>query len=149
MNDDTPLDATPEPDRSEPGRAEPLDWAAIGTGAALTLVFAIPADLVKRDLTSGSSWNGLFFAVVLLAFGLGGAVAGRTSERRYLTVGAVTGLVSVGAFLAVGLVARLATGSGVNVTSLVFTALLGMCCGMLGADVAARRRRRHAPGALS
>ena len=131
------------------GHAEPFDWGAIATGAALTLLFAVPADLVKRDLSRGSSWNGLFFGIVLVAFGLGGAVAGRTSERRYLTVGAVTGLVAVVAYLVVGLLARVATGTHVNVTSLVFTALLGMCCGMLGADVGARWRRRHAPGAAS
>ena len=138
-------EATGDPDDADQGK-EPFDRAAIITGAALTLLFAIPADLVKRDLSSGSSWNGLFFAIVLVAFGLGGAVAGRTSERRYLTVGAVTGLVAVTAFVAVGLLARVATRSGVNLASLVFTALLGMCCGMLGADVGARWRRRHAQG---
>lgn len=130
-------------------RAEPFDWAAITTGAALTLLFAVPADLVKRNLSSGSSWNGLFFAIVLAAFGLGGAVAGRTSQRRYLTVGAVTGLVAITVYLVVGLLARAANGTHVQVTSLVFTALLGMCCGMLGADVGARWRRRHAQGAAS
>jgi putative membrane protein (TIGR04086 family) len=129
--------------------AEPFDWAAIATGAALTLLFAVPADLVKRDLSSGSSWNGLFFAIVLGAFGLGGAVAGRTSQRRYLTVGAVTGLGAIAIYLVVGLAARAATGTDVRVTSLVFTALLGMCCGMLGADIGARWRRRHAQGAAS
>ncbi len=144
-------DAAPsrEPDRGQNSAAEPFDWAAITTGAALTLLFAVPADLVKRDLSSGSSWNGLFFAIVLAAFGVGGAVAGRTSTRRYLTVGAVTGLAAVVAYLVVGLLARVATGTHVNVTSLVFTALLGMCCGMLGADVGARWRRRHAQGAAS
>jgi len=129
--------------------AEAFDRVAIITGAAVTLLFAIPADLAKRDVSNGSSWNGLFFAVVLLAFGLGGAVAGRTSERRYLTVGAVTGLVAVVAYLVVGLLARVATGDAVRWSSLIFTALLGMCCGMLGADVGARWRRRHAQGAAS
>ncbi len=135
--------------RQTSGNGEPFDWAAITTGAALTLLFAVPADLVKRNLSSGSSWNGLFFAIVLAAFGLGGAVAGRTSQRRYLTVGAVTGLVAITVYLVVGLLARAANGTHVQVTSLVFTALLGMCCGMLGADVGARWRRRHAQGAAS
>jgi hypothetical protein len=31
----------------------------------------------------------------------------------------------------------------VRIASLVFTALLGMCCGMLGAEIGARWRRRH------
>jgi putative membrane protein (TIGR04086 family) len=134
-------------DRPSGDGGEAFDWPAIMTGAALTLLFAVPADLVKRDLSQGSSWNGLFFAVVLIAFGLGGAVAGRSSSSRYLTVGAVTGLVAVAIFVAVGLVARLVTGTHVNLTSLVFTGLLGMCCGMLGADVGARWHRRRAEGA--
>jgi hypothetical protein len=74
-------------------------------------------------------------------------VAGRTSERRYLTVGAVTGLVSVAVYLVVGIAARSASGGSVPVGSLVFTGLLGTCCGMLGADVGARWRRRHTEGA--
>jgi len=126
---------------------ERFDWPAILTGAAVTLLFAVPADLVKRDLSQGSSWNGLFFAIVLVAFGIGGAVAGRSSSSRYLTVGAITGLVAVAIFVAVGLVARLITGAHVNLTSLVFTGLLGMCCGMLGADVGARWHRRRTEGA--
>lgn len=141
----TPDDQPPSPG-SGAGR---YDWGAICTGAALTLLFAIPADLVKRNLSDGSSWNGLFFAIVLVAFGLGGAVAGRTSERRYLTVGAITGLLSVAVYLVVGVAARSASGRSIPVTSLVFTGLLGTCCGMLGADVRARWHRRHAEGAAS
>ena len=62
------------PDRSTPSGVAGAPSPRWRSSPALP-AFAVPADLVTRD-SSGSSWNGLFFAVVLVGFGLGGAVAG-------------------------------------------------------------------------
>ncbi len=120
-----------------------LDQRAVIGGAAVTLVIAVPAGFAERVPPDGSSWKGLLFAIVLVGFGVGGAVAGRSSAQRYLTAGAAAGLVAVVGYLLIGIVAHLATGDSVRVASLVFTALLGMCCGMLGAEIGARWRRRR------
>jgi putative membrane protein (TIGR04086 family) len=137
-----PDDGAPEPGISARGD---LDWRSIGLGVAVALVIVVLCDVARLGADSNSS--GILFLGIVIGFGVGGAIAGRHSTDRYLTHGAVAGAISVAVFLAVALVARIASGDRIEVVSLVFTALLGTCCGMLGANVGDWRRRRRDTGA--
>ncbi len=145
------LDAVTGPDDGDPGtdgadatggRRDPgeLDLRSIGLGALVALAIVVPCGFVIRGAGTGSA--GLLFLGVVIGFGLGGAVAGRTSRTRYLTQGAASGLVAVSAYIAIGLLDHVASGRSIRVVALVFTALLGTCCGMLGASIGDRRQRR-------
>ena len=57
------------------------------------------------------------------------------------------GRCAVAVFLVVAVIARAASGDKIEIVSLVFTALLGTCCGMLGANVGDWRRRKREAGA--
>ena len=118
-----------------------LDLRSIGLGVVVTLVIVVLCDLAKVGADSGSA--GLLFLGIVIGFGVGGAIAGRRSTDRYLTHGAVAGAISVAIFLAVALVAHLASGDRIEIVALVFTGLLGTCCGMLGASVGDRIRRKR------
>jgi len=118
-----------------------LDLGSIGLGALVALAVVIPCGYALRGADTGSS--GLLFLGVVIGFGLGGVVAGRHSRDRYLTHGAASGLAAVVVYLAIGLVAHAATGRAVRPVAVAFTGLLGICCGMLGASVGDRIRRRR------
>jgi hypothetical protein len=117
-----------------------FDLPSIGLGALVALAIVVPCGLVIRGAGSGSA--GLLFLGVVIGFGLGGAIAGRHSRDRYLTHGAIAGLVAVAAYLLIGLADHVASGRSIRVVALIFTALLGVCCGMLGAGIGDRRQRR-------
>jgi hypothetical protein len=124
-----------------------LDSRAVGTGAIVALLITVPAGFVGGATSPNSSWHGLTIALALIGFGVGGAIAGRSSTQRYLTAGAAAGFVAVVAYLVIGIVARQVTDHHDQqtslVASLVFTTLLAMCCGMVGAELGSRWRRRH------
>jgi putative membrane protein (TIGR04086 family) len=138
-------DPSPDsPSTSPPGAG--LDWPSIGIGVVVALAIVVVCDLAKIGADTNSS--GLLFLGIVIGFGVGGAIAGRHSRDRYLTHGAVAGALSVAVFLVVAVVARASSGDKIEVVSLVFTGLLGTCCGMLGANVGDwRRRKREADAA--
>jgi putative membrane protein (TIGR04086 family) len=127
------------PSTSDPGAS--LDWPSIGLGVVVALVIVVLCDIAKVGADSNSA--GLLFLGIVIGFGVGGAIAGRHSRDRYLTHGAVAGAISVAVFLVVAVVAHASSGDRIEVVSLVFTALLGTCCGMLGANVGDWRRRKR------
>jgi hypothetical protein len=118
-----------------------LDLRSIGLGALVALAVVVPCGYALRGADTGSS--GLLFLGVVIGFGLGGVVAGRGSTDRYLTHGAASGFVAVIVYLVIGLAAHAATGRAIRPVAVVFTGLLGMCCGMLGASVGDRVRRKR------
>ena len=127
------------PPTSGPGAG--LDWPSIGLGVVVALVIVTLCDIAKIGADSNSA--GLLFLGIVIGFGVGGAIAGRHSRDRYLTHGAVAGALSVAVFLVVAVIARRSGGDDIQIVSLVFTALLGTCCGMLGANVGDWRRRKR------
>ena len=140
----------PAPDAGAPaggpnGPPTGLDLRSIGLGALVALVVAVPCGYALQGADTGSS--GLLFLGVVIGFGLGGAVAGRNSTDRYLTHGAASGLVAVIVYLVIGLVAHAASGRAIRPVAIIFTGLLGICCGMLGASVGDRVRRKRAADA--
>jgi hypothetical protein len=126
-----------------PGRpiGHSLDWPSIATGAAVALAIVVVCGIAIHGASAGSA--GVLFLGVVIGFGLGGAIAGRHSPDRYNTHGAAAGAISVAAYLVIALAVHAATGRKISVVALVFTALLGTCCGMLGANVGDWRRRKR------
>ena len=123
----------------------PIDRAAVLRGAAASLVFVVPAGFGSSAVDEGSSLKGLFLLVVLIGFGLGGAVAAKAGPPdRPLTTGAVAGIVAVVAYGVIGVVTHLAKGESIGAVALAFTALLGVSCAILGAELGSRRRRSRA-----
>jgi hypothetical protein len=122
---------------------EPLDLRAIARGAGAALVVVVPAGFGLRAVTQGSSLWSLLFVISLVGFGWGGAVAAKSDiSERGLTHGTVAGIVSVAGYLAIGVVSHLVSATSIKVISLAFTALLGVSCAMVGAELGERRRRR-------
>jgi hypothetical protein len=95
-----------------------IDRAAVGRGALVALVVTVPAGFAERAVAEGS--KGLVFLIILVGFG--------------------AGLV----YLAIGIVAHVATGDSIGIGALVFTGLLAMCCGALGAELGHRWHARRA-----
>ena len=139
-------DAARLPAEPSVGR-EPLDLRTITRGAGASLLVAVPAGFGLRAVDAGSSLWSLLFVISLGGFGWGGAVAAKadTSERG-LTHGTVAGIVSVAGYLTIGVVSHVVSATSIKVISLAFTALLGVSCAMVGAELGERRRRRLAPG---
>lgn len=114
-----------------------------GTGAALLI--AVPAGFASRAVGSTSSLKGLLLLVILGGFAFGGAVAAKAAPAdRPLTHGAATGAAAAAAYLVILVVARLAMGDPIAAISLAFVALIGVSCGILGAELGHRRRSRAA-----
>ena len=79
---------------------------------------------------------------MLLGFGWGGAVAAKAGPaERPLTTGTFSGIVAVVAYVAIGVIAHLVRSESIGAVSLAFTALLGVSCAILGAELGERRRR--------
>jgi hypothetical protein len=114
-----------------------LDLAAIGRGAGVALLVAVPAVVVQNIATG--SLRSLAFLVSIAGFGLGGHVAGVAHPRRALTHGGLAGLAAGVAVLVVGIVRRSAAGEPVAWTSQPFLALLALSSGLIGGYVAFRR----------
>ena len=120
-----------------------VDVTAVLRGGAAALVIVVPAAIGQRIASEGSSLKGLLFLIVLIGFGWGGAVAAKAAPPgRALTNGGLAGLAAVLAYLVIAVVVRLATDSPVDAVPLAFTAFLGVSCGILGAELGERRRRR-------
>lgn len=120
------------------------DTPAIRSGAAIALVLAIP-------LWIGASWAsereslGLASALSLgslVAFGLGATVAAwRQTLRLPLAHGLVT---SIGTYVAVQVVVsayRLATGTSINLFTIMFFVTLAALAGLVGGVIGLRLRR--------
>jgi len=123
--------------------SDPIEIPAVLRGAAIALIITIPAGFAQRTVANGTSPWGLLFLVILVGFAWGGAVAAKyDTSNRALLHGLVAGLVTVAGYLFVGIVARAASGSEIKPISLAFTALLGVSCALVGAELGDRRRRR-------
>lgn len=133
-------DAVPHP------AASPLiDRQAVMRGAACALAIAIPAGFAQRLTGEGSSVKGLLFAVILIGFGWGGAVAAKAGTgHRGLTHGTLAGVVAVAVYLLIGMIARASDTTSTSTTAikLSFTAMLCVSCAIVGAELSERRRRR-------
>ena len=114
--------------------------AAIRAGAAVCLVVTVPAAVAQAILADGdggeqSRWVYLTLSAIVVAYLVGGAVAGRTAAAAPMINGAAA---AVAAFAVVQLVAgviRVTGGNGINPLALVFNALLAASIGTVGAGI--------------
>jgi putative membrane protein (TIGR04086 family) len=126
-----------------------LDPKAVAFGTIVALVIAVPPAVLAqiqsdRDSLEGSNWVLALFAVVLLAFIIGGYVAARRGPGAPLVNGAAAALLAYALVQGVGVVHRLADGHDVRWAAMVFSALLATSCGTVGAILASSRRKEAA-----
>ena len=116
--------------------------AAIRAGTAICLVVSVPAAaaqaaLADSDAGEQSNWVYLTLLAIVVAYLLGGAVAGRIATAAPMINGAAA---TVTAFAVVQLVAgvlRIAAGDGINPLALIFNVLLAASIGTVGAGIGA------------
>ncbi|MCB1005240.1 MAG: TIGR04086 family membrane protein [Acidimicrobiales bacterium] len=124
-----------------------LDGRAVLLGGVVALAIAVPPAVLAqvqsdRDALEGSNWVLVLFAVVLLAFVVGGYVAADRADGDPLAHGAVA---AVAAFVVVqgyGVLRRLADGDEIRWLGMLFALLLAGSCGTVGAILASVRGRR-------
>jgi hypothetical protein len=124
-------------------RSSLLEPAAVGAGAVLAVVIALPAALVGEAAVDGdedpSGLVLLCFVVVLLAFVAGGWLAARRAADAPFSNGAVAALVGFAVIQLGGVVVNLVEDEPVRGASIAFSALLATASGLGGALVATRR----------
>ncbi|HZB72233.1 MAG TPA: hypothetical protein VE395_08860 [Acidimicrobiales bacterium] len=120
-----------------------LDARAVGAGAVLAVVIALPAALVGEAAADGdddpSGLVLLLFLVVLLAFVAGGWLAARRAPDAPYSNGAVGALVGFAVIQLGGVVANVVQDESVRPASIAFSALLATASGLVGALIATRR----------
>lgn len=119
-----------------------LNVPAVLRGAIVTIVVAVPAVLVigalgdTDDGTDQSNWVYLAFLAVVIAYIVGGWIAGRRSPGGPFLNGAVA---SGAAFVVVQVVAWIVSSDGINVVGAVFNLLLAATIGVVGAGFGGMR----------
>jgi predicted permease len=128
-------------------RSSLLDLRAVGAGALLAIVIALPAALVGEAAADGdddpSGLVLLCFVVVLVAFVAGGWLAARRAPEAPYSNGAVAALVGFAVIQLGGVVANLVQDDAVEVASIAFSALLATASGLVGALMATRQPARR------
>jgi predicted permease len=124
-------------------RSSLLEAPAVGAGAVLAIVIALPAALVGEAAADGdddpSALVLLCFVVVLLAFVAGGWLAARRALEAPFSNGAVAALAGFAVIQLGGVVANLVQDDAVRGASIAFSALLATASGLGGALLATRR----------
>jgi predicted permease len=127
-------------------RSSLLDPRAVGAGAVLAIVIALPAALVGEAAADGdddpSGLVLLCFVVVLVAFVAGGWLAARRALDAPLSNGAVAALAGFAVIQLGGVVANLVQDDPVRGASIAFSGLLATASGLAGALLATRRPAR-------
>jgi putative membrane protein (TIGR04086 family) len=129
-------------------RSSLLDPRAVGAGAVLAIVIALPAALVGEAAADGdddpSALVLLCFVVVLAAFVAGGYLAARRAVDAPYSNGAVAALTGFALIQLGGVIANLLQDDPVEMASIAFSALLAIASGLVGALLAMRRPTTHA-----
>ena len=127
-------------------RSSLLEAGAIGAGAVLAIVIALPAALVGEAAADGdddpSAVVLLCFVVVLVAFVAGGYLAARRAADAPYSNGAVAALAGFALIQLGGVVANVLQDDPIHVASIVFSALLAIASGLVGALLATRQPTR-------
>ena len=124
-------------------RSSLLEGRAVGAGAVLAIVIALPAALVGEAAADSdddpSALVLLCFVVVLLAFVAGGWLAARRAPAAPFSNGAVASLAGFAVIQLGGVVANLVQDDPVRGASIAFSALLATASALVGALLATRQ----------
>lgn len=118
--------------------ADRIDPRAAGIGAGVALAIVVPVTVVARIAVphpENTRWPYLLFAVIMAAFVIGGAVAGRLAAGRGPAHGAAAGLVAVLVVLAYSVVAGTSPPLLGVIVYLALFAALGAVGGLLASTV--------------
>ena len=122
-----------------------LDSNAVLAGTILCLLVAVPAAVLQGFLadddagTDQSAWVYVALAVIVVAYLLGGALAGRAVPTAPFVNGAAATTLAFVVVQGVGAVVRVARGDEFpSLVGIVFNALLAASIGALGAGFGAR-----------
>lgn len=122
-----------------------LERPAVLTGALWCLALAVPAAVVQGVLadddtgTDQSAWVFVALLAIVVAYLLGGAMAGRRALDAPFVNGAAAAFSAFAVVQVVGIIVRVVRGDGVSPVALVFNALLAASIGTVGAWFGARR----------
>lgn len=123
-----------------------LDRRIVARGAAAALVLATPAAVASSLLADNEDrYRGVLSAltlVLLLAFALGGFVAGRESSDLPAKHGAAAAAAAFVVVQMLGVLSRLTRGDSLSAVRIVSGALLAASAGIIGGLLATRRPRR-------
>jgi hypothetical protein len=121
-----------------------IEWRAVGAGALMAAIIAVPSALMSRALgiDEDSTWMPLFFGLILVGFLLGGALAARSATSMPLTHAGIAALMTFVVVQGIGLVRRLIADDGVEVAGIAFAGFLSLSAGILGGLIALRMRDR-------
>ncbi|HMQ25288.1 MAG TPA: TIGR04086 family membrane protein [Acidimicrobiales bacterium] len=124
-----------------------LDPKAVLIGGLVALAIAVPPAVAAqvwsdRGTLEGSNLVLLLFALVLLAFGVGGWFAARRARVAPLLNGAVAAVTAFLLVQAYGVARRLADGDELRWLGMVVAGLLAASCGTVGAVLASMRDHR-------
>ncbi|MXW61595.1 MAG: TIGR04086 family membrane protein [Acidimicrobiaceae bacterium] len=122
--------------------SESLFPPAVRAGALTCLAISAPAAVVQASLsdsgeTNQSNWVYLTLLAIVVAYLLGGAVAGRVATDAPMINGATATLVAFAVVQTVAAVFRIAGGDGINPLALIFNALLAAAIGTVGGGIGA------------
>lgn len=125
-----------------------LNRSVIFAGAMMTMIVAVPAVIVIAVLTDNgnddpNNWTFLAFAFVLIAYLLGGALAGRAVPSAPFVNGAAATALAFLLVQGLFILIRLARGDDFSVVALVFNGLLAASVGTFGAWFGARWAARY------
>ncbi|MEM9467034.1 MAG: hypothetical protein AAGA90_16800 [Actinomycetota bacterium] len=125
-----------------------LNAAAVRRGAIACLVIAAPAAVVSRLLagddtsTDQSSWVFVALLAIVVAYLLGGSIAGRGAADAPFVNGAAATLSAFLVVQVIGGVIRLVQSEGLSPIGIVFNALLAATIGVVGAGIGVSRASR-------
>ncbi len=122
-----------------------LDGRAVATGAAVALVFAVPAAVISALLVEDDASNGVFvfYAIILFGMLLGGFVAGAKRPDLPYTHGAAAAALAYVVAQVVAVAVKAADGGKVRSPVVyVFNHLLAASLGVVGGYLAERRGAR-------
>jgi putative membrane protein (TIGR04086 family) len=120
-----------------------LNRSVVLAGAMMCLLIAVPAVIVVELLSDGdnddpSNWTFLALIAIVIAYLLGGALAGRAIPNAPFINGAAATLLAFVLVQGLFIVLRLLRDDDVNVIAFVFNGLLAASIGIVGGWFGAR-----------
>jgi hypothetical protein len=118
-----------------------LDGGLVLRGAGYALCWLVPAAALNYLAAQSDSVVFVFltFLLVLLGFAFGGYAVARNPTDTPLQHAAAAALLAYAVVQGVGVVISLVGDDEISVLGIVFTAMLAICTGMLGAVLAKRQ----------